>query len=184
MNNTQCTYLLHLARTSIASYLETGMRNIPSKPEDPQLSEERAVFITLTKNESLRGCIGHLKARDPLYKAVSEMAIAAATEDSRFPRVTLHELDQLQISISILSPLSRIHDWQQIKLGIDGVWVMKGYQNGVFLPQVATETGWDLETFLQHLCRDKAGLSLTAYKDEDTQLYIFQVDKIEDPEST
>jgi AmmeMemoRadiSam system protein A len=180
MNKTQNAYLLHLARTSIAAYLETGSKNIPLKPEDPELSEERAVFVTLTKHESLRGCIGHMKAREPLYKAVAEMAVAAATEDSRFNRVTRHELDQLKISISILSPLSRIHDWQQIRLGIDGVWVMKGYRSGVFLPQVATETGWDLETFLQHLCSGKAGLSPTAYMDNDTELYIFQVEIIED----
>jgi AmmeMemoRadiSam system protein A len=180
MNNTQCTYLLHLARTSISSYLETGRLNIPAKPEDSAMLDERAVFITLAKNGGLRGCIGHMKARDPLYKAIAEMAVAAAVEDSRFSRVTKHELEQIKIAISILSPLSRIHDWQQIRLGVDGVWVMKGYQSGVFLPQVATDTGWDLETFLQHLCRDKAGLSPDAYKLQDTEIYIFQVEKIEE----
>ncbi len=180
MNTVQSDYLLKLARSSILSYLESGRQNVPPKPEDPMLLDERAVFITLTKNGSLRGCIGHLRAREPLYKAVAEMAIAAAVDDSRFSRVTKHELEQLKISISILSPLSRIHDWQQIRLEIDGVWVIKGYQNGVFLPQVATETGWDLETFLQHLCRDKAGLSANAYQDKDTEIYIFQVEKIED----
>lgn len=180
MNQAQQKYLLHLARSSIADYLVTNKLQPPSKPEEAELLNERAVFITLTKNDSLRGCIGQMKAREPLYKAVADMAIAAATEDSRFPRVTYKELDSIKISISILSPLSRITDWHNIRLGIDGVWVMKSYQSGVFLPQVATETGWDLETFLQHLCRDKAGLNSDAYQSPDTEIFIFQVEKIEE----
>jgi AmmeMemoRadiSam system protein A len=180
MNKTQSDYLLQLARTSIASFIETGRMDVPVKPEDPELCEERAVFVTLIKNDNLRGCIGQLQAREALYKAVAEMSIAAAVNDSRFSRVSRDELDQLKISISIMSPLNKIHDWQQIRMGIDGVWVRKGYRSGVFLPQVATETGWDLETFLQHLCRDKAGLSALAYQDNETELFIFQVEKIEE----
>lgn len=182
MNETQKQYLLQLARSSILSYLETDTVLLPPKPSDSDLLAERAVFITLTKFGDLRGCIGHMQAREPLYKAVVEMAIAAATEDGRFHRVTSREMEQINISISILSPMQKIEDWQDIRLGIDGVWVRRGFRNGVFLPQVATETGWSLETFLQHLCRDKAGLDSFAYKDKEVELYIFQVDIIEEEE--
>ncbi|HNW99964.1 MAG TPA: AmmeMemoRadiSam system protein A [Candidatus Cloacimonadota bacterium] len=180
MNDTQKQYLLTLARSSIASYLESDTTLLPPKPTDTDLLAERAVFVTLTQHGELRGCIGHMQAREPLYKAVVEMSIAAAVEDPRFNRLSRKELDNIQISISILSPLSSIDDWKKIRIGIDGVWVRRGFRSGVFLPQVATETGWGLETFLQHLCRDKAGLSADAYKQPDTELYIFQVEKIEE----
>ncbi len=177
MNEQQRDYLLKLARTSIETYLKTGKKLQPEKPSDNDLIAERAVFVTLNKRDNLRGCIGMMIAREPLYLAVSEMAASAAFNDPRFPAVTANELDQITIEISVLSPMQRIDDWQDIRMGIDGVWVRKGFSSGVYLPQVATETGWDTETFLMSLCAHKAGLPANAYKDPNTELFIFQVEK-------
>lgn len=169
--------LLQLARKSIAYTLETGKQLSIEPPADPQLSEVRAVFVTLNERDELRGCIGHMVARDPLYLAVIEMAHAAAFEDPRFMPLRKTELDSITIEISILTPMQKIDDYKKIRLGIDGVYVRKGYHSGVYLPQVATETGWDLDTFLSSLCSSKAGLSAQAYKDPATEIYVYQVDE-------
>jgi AmmeMemoRadiSam system protein A len=169
--------LLKLARDNIRTYLETGRGLTIEAPADSTLREKRAVFVTLEKDGELRGCIGQMVARDPLYKAVLEMSLAAAFEDPRFHPVRKGELDSIRIEISVLTPMQSIDDWRKIRLGIDGVYLRKGFRSGVFLPQVATETGWDLETFLRHLCSGKAGLPSDAYKDRDVDLQIFQVEK-------
>ncbi len=182
MNDEQKKYLLKLARTSIETYLKTGKKHVPVTPDDPALTAERAVFVTLNKGENLRGCIGQMIAREKLYMAVNEMALSAAFHDPRFPAVTMDELDRITIEISVLSPMQRIDDWQTIRMGIDGVWVRKGYASGVYLPQVATETGWDRETFLGSLCAHKAGIPADSYKDADTELFIFQVEKFTEQE--
>ncbi len=182
MNNEQRDYLLKLARTSIETFLKTGRKFKPEKPDDPALTAERAVFVTLNKGKNLRGCIGQMIAREKLYLAVNEMALSAAFHDPRFPAVNESELDKITIEISVLSPMQRVDDWQTIRMGIDGVWVRKGYASGVYLPQVATETGWDRETFLGSLCTHKAGIPQNAYKDPDTELYIFQVEKFTERE--
>lgn len=175
-------YLLDLARNSITYYLENGKRIQPEKPVYEKLSEERAVFVTLNKQGNLRGCIGHMHAQMPLYKAVSEMAASAAFEDPRFPKVKEKELKDIDIEISVLTPMKQITDWKQIRMGIDGVWIKKGWRSGVFLPQVATDTGWDRVTFLENLCAHKAGLPKDAYKDPNTEIYIYQVEKFSEEE--
>jgi len=175
-------YLLELARKSIKFYLENGKRLQPDKPDDKKLTEERAVFVTLNEFGNLRGCIGQMHAQMPLYKAISEMAVSAACEDPRFPKVKEKELTDINIEISVLTSMERITDWKQIRMGIDGVWIKKGWQSGVFLPQVATETGWDRVTFLENLCAHKAGLKRDAYKDPSTEIYIYQVEKFSEKE--
>lgn len=171
-------YLLNLARESIKYYLQNRSEMIIDAPDNPELLKDRAVFVTLNFNGNLRGCIGHMQARLPLYQAVIKMAVGAAFEDPRFPSVQNEkELEDIEIEISILSPMKRIYDFKKIRLGIDGVWIKKGFRSGVFLPQVATETGWDLDTFLGNLCSHKAGLPYDAYKDHDTEIYIYQVEK-------
>ncbi|MDP8268903.1 MAG: AmmeMemoRadiSam system protein A [Candidatus Tenebribacter davisii] len=177
MNDPSRSQLLKLARTSINYYLNNHRYYVLEDLEDPGLLEERAIFVTLHKAGELRGCIGHMLARMPLYKAVIEMAAAAAFDDPRFPSLLEEELDKIKIEISILSPMSRIYDYRKICLGTDGVLIRKGFQSGVYLPQVASETGWDLDTFLQSLCASKAGLPAEAYKDADTEISVFQVDK-------
>jgi len=175
-------YLLDLARKSITYYLENGKRFQPKQPEYEKLKEERAVFVTLNEYGNLRGCIGHMHAQMPLYKAVSEMAVSAAYEDPRSPKVKEKELKDIDIEISVLTPMKQITVWEQIRMGIDGVWIKKGWRSGVFLPQVAIDTGWDRVTFLENLCAHKAGLQKDAYKDPSTEIYIYQVEKFSEEE--
>jgi hypothetical protein len=170
-------YLLQLARRSIEYYLENKKPLPLEKPGSEILHEERAVFVTLNKNHNLRGCIGQLIAQKPLYQAVAEMAVSAAFNDPRFRPVRADELKDISIEISVLTPMKRIKSIDEIEMGRDGVYIKKGMHSGVFLPQVAEETGWDKKTFLENLCVQKAFLPKDAYLDEDTQIYIFQVEK-------
>jgi AmmeMemoRadiSam system protein A len=181
MNEQDRKYLLNLARDSIKYYLQNHRELRIEKPENPEFLNDRAVFVTLNSNGNLRGCIGHMQARMPLYEAVIQMAVGAAFEDPRFPPVRSEkELDSINIEISILSPMERIYNYKKIRLGIDGVWIKKGFRSGVFLPQVATETDWDLDTFLGNLCAHKADLPYDAYKKPETEIYIYQVEKFEE----
>jgi len=177
MNIKDRSQLLDLARKSIEYYLEYKKKYTLKNQNNSVFMEERAVFVTLHKGKDLRGCIGHMQARMPLYKAVIEMAIASAFEDPRFPSVQKEELKEIEIEISILSPMERIFDYKQIRLGIDGVLIKKGFRSGVYLPQVATDTDWDRETFLRSLCSSKAGLPADAYKEPYVEIYIYQVEK-------
>jgi len=140
-----------------------------------RLKELRGAFVTITKKGSLRGCIGHIKGVKPLYKSVEEMAAAAAFQDPRFPPVTKKELKDLDIEISVLTPFEQITDVNKIEVGKHGIYMERGFYSGLLLPQVATEYGWDRETFLEHTCR-KAGLPPDAWKDKETRIYIFSAD--------
>jgi len=178
MNNNLRSQLLDLARKSIRFYLENNkIFSLEQPPEAPQLSEYRAVFVTLHKDANLRGCIGQMHAQMPLYKAVIQMAQASAFEDPRFPNLQPEEYDEIEIEISALSPMQKISDYKKIRMGIDGVWIKQGFQSGVYLPQVALDTGWDRETFLSSLCSSKAGLHPQAFKQPECEIYIFQVEK-------
>ena len=177
MNDIDRSQLLDLARKSIEYYLDYKKHFILKKPDNPAFKEDRAVFITLHKDGNLRGCIGHMHAQMSLDKAVIEMAAASAFEDPRFPPVQKEELAKIKTEISVLSPMERISDYKKIRMGIDGVWIRQGLRSGVYLPQVAIDTGWDRETFLRSLCSSKAGLPADAYKDEETDIHIFQVEK-------
>jgi len=143
--------------------------------QSERLKELRGAFVSLHKQEALRGCIGYIRGIKPLYKAVQEMAEAAAFKDPRFPPVTEEELKDLDIEISVLTPLSQIDDVSQIQVGTHGIFIEKGFSSGLLLPQVATEYDWDRETFLEQTCI-KAGLSRHAWKDKDTKIYIFSAD--------
>ena len=175
-------YLLKLARKTIEDYVKNGVVYEPPKPDDPKLAEDGAVFVTLHREGMLRGCIGQMIPQGPLYLAVRDMAISAATRDHRFRPVSEDELDKIDIEISVLSPMHPIDDWHKIELGHHGVWLRKGYHSGVFLPQVGRETGWTLEMFLEELSSQKAGLPRNAYKDPDTKLFIFTVVEFDEPE--
>ncbi len=168
--------LLKLARSTIENYLRTGSKSNADFSGDI-FNEQRAVFVTLTKNDQLRGCIGQLEARTTLKSAVIDMAVSAAFHDTRFSPVTISELADISIEISVLTPMKKIKDYKDVRLGIDGVVVQNGYRGGVFLPQVATETNWDLDTFLKVLCQQKAGLHADAYKEDSTDIFVFQVEK-------
>lgn len=169
-------YLLDLARKSIDHALRTGKEFVPEKPAAGILTADRAVFVTLKKHGDLRGCIGQLEARGPLYTAVAEMANSAAFHDPRFSPVRKEEMKDIEIEISILTPPQRIDSYKKVVLKRDGVIVRSGHRGGVFLPQVAEETGWDIDTFLSELCAQKAGLARSCYKDTATELSVFQVE--------
>jgi MEMO1 family protein len=137
-----------------------------------RLMEKRGVFVTLQKKGALRGCIGYIKAIQPLAMAVSEMTIAASSHDPRFPAVDSGELKDIRIEISVLSAMKRVRDPAEIKVGQHGLYVAKGENAGLLLPQVATSYGWSKEEFLNQTCL-KAGMPPGAWKDKDTQTYLF-----------
>lgn len=171
LNQQQQQILLRLARETIEQYVND--RSVPDLPEgDPAFLRERAVFVTLHKHGDLRGCIGTLEPREPLAEAVRSSAISAATQDPRFPPVSPDEVDDLEIEISVLSPLKKVESPDEITVGLHGVMVAQGMRRGVFLPQVAPEQGWDRDTMLSYLCAHKAGLPADAWR-RGADLYVF-----------
>jgi len=164
--------LLEIARKTLEGYL--SQREIPEFIEvSSRLKEVQGAFVTLKKKGQLRGCIGSIVGRKPLYLTVRDMAIEAATADPRFAPVRYEELKDIDIEVSVLSPLKKVDSPEEIILGKHGVIVKRGFRQGVFLPQVAEETGWSKEEFLSYLCAHKAGLPPEAWKDKDTELYVF-----------
>lgn len=172
LNKEERSKLLEIARSSIKSYLNNGEKPMLNE-SSPVLNEEMGVFVTLHEKGALRGCIGNLIGQGPLFLSVRDMAIESATGDPRFPALQPAELKDVEIEISVLSPMKRIKSADEIVLGRHGVLVRKGLHSGVFLPQVADETGWTKEEFLNNLCAHKAGLPESAWKDPSTELYIF-----------
>jgi MEMO1 family protein len=129
-------------------------------------------FVTLrTRGGELRGCIGQFIAKEPLYIVVHDMAIAAATQDTRFNEVTRRELDDLHIEISVLTPLRRIASIDEFVLGKHGIYMKKNGRSGTFLPQVEEETHWTRDEFLGHCARDKAGIGWDGWKDAELYTY-------------
>ncbi|MGE5279655.1 MAG: AmmeMemoRadiSam system protein B [Deltaproteobacteria bacterium] len=165
--------LLSIARRAISDQLAGGRVEV-ARRDEPGLNLRRGAFVTLHNHGRLRGCIGFYTSQDPLYLTVATLAIGAATQDHRFEPVTADELKDIGIEISVLTQPQPIDDWKKIRLGTDGVIVRRGSSSGVFLPQVATETGWDLAMFLSELCAQKAGLPRDAYRDPATKLLTFQ----------
>jgi AmmeMemoRadiSam system protein B/AmmeMemoRadiSam system protein A len=181
LNLQQKQRLLEIARESIKLYLQTG-KKLTVNESDPMLNQKMGAFVTLNLRHELRGCIGNLIGNQPLYLTVRDMAIEAAVDDPRFSPLSLGELKEAEIEISALSPLEKVFSTQKIELGKHGVLVQRGNRSGVFLPQVATETGWSKEEFLNNLCTQKAGLLYDAWKQKDTDLYIFTADVFSEKE--
>ena len=173
--------LVRMAREAIKQYLETGKMPEPDS-SDPELREMRGIFVTLHKHGDLRGCIGMIEPTMPLCSAIEHYACHAAFRDMRFPPVSKGELEDIDIEVSLLSPLQRVKDPSQIKMGTHGVVVKRGKCAGVFLPQVAAETGWSREEFLSNLCCHKAGLAPDAWEDPGTELYCFTVQVFKEEE--
>lgn len=156
--------LLHLAHLAIDTELEQGEMALPAIPE--HLQQQRGAFTTLHLEGDVRGCVGYVFPVAPLFQTVIETARAAAFQDMRFLPVTREEARQLQISISVLSPLFPIKA-EEVELGKHGLLVTQGNRRGLLLPQVPAEHGWDLKTFLEQTCR-KAGLASDAWQHEAT----------------
>jgi AmmeMemoRadiSam system protein B/AmmeMemoRadiSam system protein A len=173
LNNAEKKLLLEFARNTIRDYLETQTlplaRGFPARLEFPQ-----GAFVTLNKNGQLRGCIGTMIPQDALGHTVGKMALYAALKDPRFSPVTLGEVKDLEIEISVLSPMQPVKDPDRIVLGRDGVLLMKGGKSAVFLPQVATEQNWNRTEMLDNLCL-KAGLPEGCWK-KDAAFQVFQAE--------
>jgi AmmeMemoRadiSam system protein A len=167
-------YLLELARRTIVA--ECAGETVDARPPaSPVLREPRGGFVTLKKRGTLRGCIGYIKAFKPLIETVSDMARSAAFNDYRFPPVTADEVPEIDIEISVLSPITRVADPAVIEVGTHGIIISRGSHQGLLLPQVATEHGWDRETFLEQTCV-KAGLPVDAWKRSGTNIDIFSAE--------
>ena len=164
--------LLKLARRSIEQYLTSETLPLP-RNLTPQMKLKRGAFVTLKKHGELRGCIGSMVENLPLYNVVGKMALQAAFNDNRFQSLEISELSQVELEISVLTPLVKINSADEIVLGRDGVILKKGNKQAVFLPQVATEQGWSKELFLTQLCY-KAGLDATDWK--TATLFTFRAD--------
>jgi AmmeMemoRadiSam system protein B/AmmeMemoRadiSam system protein A len=164
--------LLTIARTTLQDHLSEHQTTLPLLAKLlPALKRQCGAFVTLHKHGELRGCIGHFGEDRPLYRVVQEMAIAAATEDYRFPSVTSSELSEIEIEISVLTPLRKVSSIDEIQMGRHGIYIRKGASGGTFLPQVATETGWSKEEFLGHCAQDKAGIGWDGWKDAEISVY-------------
>jgi AmmeMemoRadiSam system protein A len=164
-------FLLGLARDTIAGFLKTGKSPRP-KAAAKELTEKRGAFVTLKVDDQLRGCIGYPLPYKPLFETVVQMALAAATQDYRFPPIKLEELGRLKIEISVLTLPRPIQDAREVEVGRHGIIVSKGIANGLLLPQVPTEHGWDRETYLRHGCL-KAGLDEDEWQ-RGAQIEVFE----------
>ncbi|MBN2175102.1 MAG: AmmeMemoRadiSam system protein B [Bacteroidales bacterium] len=175
LSETDKESLLQIARNTLVEYITK--KEIPEIDENSlstNLKTPCGAFVTLNKDYHLRGCIGRFAPEDPLYKLVQEMAIASATKDTRFIPVGKDELNEIEIEISVLTPMKRIESTDEIILGKHGIYINKGNRSGTFLPQVAIETGWNLEEFLGHCSQDKAGLGWNGW--QEAVIYIYEAE--------
>lgn len=171
LNKIQQEFLLGLARKAIKHYLEKG-KILKIQKVDEKLKEKKGAFVTLKVNDQLRGCIGHPLPYKPLYETIIEVAISAATEDFRFQPLSLGELKETKIEISVLSLPKPVKVIQEIEVGKHGIIISKGLSKGLLLPQVPVEYDWDRETYLSHSCL-KAGLDENEWKSGDCSIEIF-----------
>jgi len=163
--------------------LELGVRSrepLAKLPADESLQRPGGVFVTLRIRTRLRGCIGQLPSREPLIQVVAHCARSAALEDPRFEPVRAEELPEIEIELSVLSPLVDTTP-EQIESGKHGISVSRGLQRGVLLPQVATQFRWDARKFLEETCV-KAELDRDAWKDPSTKIQVFTAEILEEAE--
>lgn len=164
--------LMNIARKTLDSYIGSGkIPEFKAGDYSPALNEKCGAFVTLNIDHQLRGCIGRFTPKEPLYLVVRDMAIASSTQDHRFPPVKKPELDDIEIEISVLTPLEKIESIDEIEMGKHGIYIKKAYSSGTFLPQVAESTGWSKEEFLGHCARDKARIGWNGWKDADIYIY-------------
>ena len=163
--------LKEIALTSIKDSLD-GKPIYHHSPLTSHLSEKCGAFVSLHKHGRLRGCIGHFGEDVPLHEIVAEMARAAAFEDPRFMPVTADELSDIDIEISVLTPMRRIQSLDEFELHRHGIYIRKGYRSGTYLPQVADEVNWTKEEFVSHCAQDKAGIGWDGWK--DAELYVYE----------
>ena len=169
--------LLKIAREAINAYVREGF--VPQRElTSVNLLAKQGCFVSIKINGMLRGCIGNFTSDKPLYQLVQEMAICAATQDPRFYPMKKSELENFNVEISVLSPLSMIASIEEIEVGVHGLYLEKNFSRGVLLPQVAVEYGWDRNTFLSQTCL-KAGLGKDEWR-EGADIYTFSAQVIKD----
>ncbi|MEN6304648.1 MAG: AmmeMemoRadiSam system protein A [Armatimonadia bacterium] len=172
---TQRATLLTIARESVmAACCNAAEPDLTT--DDPYLTAVQGAFVTLhAPDGDLRGCIGHIEGHEPLIETVADMAVAAATQDPRFPRVRCEEVPGLRIEISVMSPIREVKEVGEIEVGRHGLIVTCGYRRGLLLPQVATEYAWTCDEFLCHTCI-KAGLPPHAWREPQTTIECFEAE--------
>jgi AmmeMemoRadiSam system protein A len=166
--------LLTLARSTLEAHFSATSLPRPDKLTR-SLEELRGAFVTLTEQGALRGCIGHVVGSQALWRSVQENALSAALRDPRFPPVKEDELSSLELEISALTPLTEVDDVEEIEVGRHGLMIESGAHRGLLLPQVATEYGWDRQTFLDHTCR-KAGLEPGCWSRSEAKIMVFSAE--------
>ena len=173
LNDEEKRMLKDIALTSIKDSLDGKRIAQPILNSKFSILNSRCgAFVSLHKHGRLRGCIGHFGEDVPLHEIVAEMARAAAFEDPRFMPVTRDELDDIDIEISVLTPMRRIESLDEFQLHKHGIYIKKGYRSGTFLPQVADEVNWTKEEFVGHCAQDKAGIGWDGWK--DAELYVYE----------
>jgi AmmeMemoRadiSam system protein B/AmmeMemoRadiSam system protein A len=166
--------LREIARSSIESAVR-GKQAPEPKGITKKLKEPYGIFVTIKKHGDLRGCIGWTVGDRPVYQLCQRMARAAALQDPRFSPVTADELPDLEIEISVLTPMQPVRDKSEIVIGRDGLFIQKGTYGGLYLPQVPVEQGWDVDEFLVQTCY-KAGIPVDSLRSKDTQVFRFSAE--------
>ena len=178
LTDTDGEVIVKMARNTVKKYLETNAKVIDNE-FNSKFTTKAGAFVTINEQNSLRGCIGYPLPIKKLSNAIIDAAIAASTEDPRFPPVNLDELDQIIFEVTVLSPPAEINveNYQDylsmIKVGRDGLIIESGYKSGLLLPQVPIEYKWNVKEFLEHTC-EKAGLDKHAWMDNDTKISKFE----------
>lgn len=178
LNDEEAQLALKIVRQNIESYLNDQYYDYEGELP-PIFNEKLGAFVTLNIHGSLRGCIGYSEPYEKLIDALMDVSLAAAFDDPRFYPVSKSEMDEIEIEISVLTKPQEVlvenyEDYlSKIEIGKDGLIIEKGYNKGLFLPQVPIEQNWDMDEYLTNICY-KAGLHSDAWKDDDSKLYIFQ----------
>jgi len=175
LSKEQRVRLLRLARSVIEARLENSTVPVPDMGgefSEPVFLERCGAFVTIHRKGRLRGCIGYIQGLKNIPDTIVDMAQSSAFRDPRFAPLRKEEFSDIDLEISVLSPIEPVRDIADITVGRDGLIISRGMNSGLLLPQVATEYGWDLETFLQHTCF-KAGLPGDAWKNEGTKIEKF-----------
>jgi AmmeMemoRadiSam system protein A len=174
LSATERAALLGIARAAILAHLEG--KPVPWPQALGALAEVRGAFVTLHVGDALRGCVGTFQPTESLAQTVARMAVAAASDDPRFPPIEPTELPGLDVSISALGSRQPLSDPRAVRVGTDGLLVRRGWHRGALLPKVAVENGWSAEEFLKHVCL-KAGLPARAWQEPGTELEVFQAEE-------
>ena len=176
LNQEQRTQLLRIARQSIEAALDGRPAEVDAAQLDETLRRPSGAFVSLhTKDGTLRGCIGSIQPAAPLCEAIVSSAINAAFRDPRFYPLRKDELGNVEIEISVMSPIEPVSDVEEIEVGRDGLIISRGARAGLLLPQVATDYGWDRETFLRQTCV-KAGLPPDSWQSDDCRIEKFSAE--------